>query len=159
MVLLRIEPAISVSVAKNSEHWTTEAIIYLPLLSQLAKCQNISKIWGFYGGVYEKLLRIVPQLLFPANVVPSSIILVTVKMEAILSSGTSYLQDSLGVTSRKTEFNMSNDKPAAVPLHKVWTRSRIWLCEGLVCRLTASVVSWSDFLAADTEAPFDSRRY
>jgi hypothetical protein len=39
-----------------------------------------------------------------ANVVPSSLILVTLLVESVLSSETLFLQEPHGVTSQKTEF-------------------------------------------------------
>jgi hypothetical protein len=49
-------------------------------------------------------LRSVRQLLVTAKVVPSSPILVTLMLEVLSSSETSFLQEPHGVTSQKTPF-------------------------------------------------------
>jgi hypothetical protein len=48
--------------------------------------------------------RSVRRLLVTANIVPSSPILITLMMEALISSETSFLQEPHGVTFQKTPF-------------------------------------------------------
>jgi hypothetical protein len=58
------------------------------------------------------------RLLVTANVVPSSLILVTLMKEALRSSGLRFLQESHGVTSQKTPFFIATAVKTSNPTQK-----------------------------------------
>jgi hypothetical protein len=95
-------------MAVNMKNVSSEMLCHVALVRIDVSEERSASIIRVSDACYKEIVSLQHvSLLITANVVPSSLILVTLMMEALYSSETSVSQEPHGITSQKTAFHQA----------------------------------------------------